>query len=99
MSTPEGLMEDVRFLLKNFSLLDGQDLRVLCRDLDLPVINMGSSDMVEQLREKVNGAMDSYNKKPSRESERILAVFRYNILLKSKFLERYLAKVKNSTLG
>lgn len=99
MSTPESLMEDVRFLLKKFSLLDGQDLRALCRELDLPVINMGSSDMVEQLREKVVGALDSYGKKPSRESERILASFRRNILLKSKFLDRYLAAVNKSTLG
>jgi hypothetical protein len=99
MSTPESLIEDVRYLLKKFYLLDGQDLRVICRGLDLPVINMGSSDMVEQIREKVTGSLDSYNKKPSRESERILVLFRRNILLKSKFLERLTALISKSTLG
>ena len=99
MSTPDSLMEDVRYLLNKFSLLDGHDLRAICRVLDLPVTNLGSSDMVEQLRDKVIGALDSYRKKPSRESERTLVLFRRSILLKSKFLERLTAVVNNSTLG
>lgn len=99
MSTPDSLMEDVSYLLNKFSLLDGYDLRAICRELDLPVTNLGSSDMVEQLRDKVIAALDSYRKKPSRESERTLVIFRRSILLKSKFLERLTAVVSKSTLG
>lgn len=99
MSTPESLKEDVKFLMKKFSLLDGLDLRALCRELDLPVLNMGGSDMVDQVQKKIIEALDTYSRKPSRESEEILVKFRGNILLKSKFLERYIALVKNSKLG
>lgn len=99
MSTPESLTEDVRYLLKKLSFLDGEDFKSLCRDLGLPVLNMASSDMAEQVRDKVYAALDSYSKMPSRESERILVLFRNNMLLKNKFLERYLEKVKKSTLG
>lgn len=99
MSTPGSLKDDVKFLLLKFTLLDGLDLRALCRELDLPVKNMGGSDMVEQLQNKVSEALDSYSHKPSRESEKILATFRSNMLLKSKFLDRYLALVKDSKLG
>jgi len=94
MSTPESLIEDVKFLLKKITFLDGHDLKALCRDLELPVTNMSSGDMVEQLRDKVFIALDSYSKMPSRESERTLSGFRYNILIESKFLERYLDKIK-----
>lgn len=99
MTTPESLTEDVRYLLKKLSFLDGQDFKALSRDLDLPVLNMGSSDMAEQIRNKVFAALDSYTKMPSRENEKILVQFRSNMLLKSKYLERYLEKVKKSTLG
>jgi hypothetical protein len=47
----------------------------------------------------VLAALDSYTKMPSRENEKILVRFRSNMLLKSKFLERFLEKVKKSTLG
>lgn len=97
MSTPESLMEDVRYLLKKLTFLDGHDFRSLCRDLDLPVLNMAGSDMAKQVRDKVFRALESYSKMPSRGTERILLQFRYNILLKSKFMERYLQKVKRSS--
>lgn len=96
MSTPESLMEDVRFFLKKVGFLDGQDLKGLCRDLNLPVTNMGGGEMAEQVRDKVLAALHEYQKMPSRESERTLGRFRYNILFKSKFLERYLDKVKKA---
>lgn len=96
MSTPESLMEDVKYFFKKVTFLDGNELKALCRDLDLPVKNLAGHDMVEQLQEKVLGALESYRKMPSRESEKILLRFRYNLLLKSKFLERYLEKVKRS---
>ncbi|MCL6635986.1 MAG: hypothetical protein K6T29_09530 [Peptococcaceae bacterium] len=98
MSTPESLMEDVGFLLKKFSFLDGADLRLLCRGLDLPVTNLGGSDMAEQLRDKIVEALDSYGKKPSRETERVLRSFRYHFLLKTKFLDRFLDKVKRNNV-
>lgn len=66
MSTPESLLEDVRYLLNKVTFLDGQDLKSLCRDLDLPVTNMSAGDMIEQLREKVLGAVESYGKMPDR---------------------------------
>lgn len=96
MSTPESLLDDVRYLLKKVTFLDGQDLKSLCRDLDLPVTNMSSGDMIEQLREKVLGAAESYSKMPDRESDKTLSAFRYNVLIKSKFLERYLDKIKKT---
>lgn len=94
MSTPESLLEDVKYLMKKLTLLDGQDLKSLCRDLDLPVINMPASDMVDQLRNKIYEALNSYSKMPDRENEKILLAFRYNIWVKSKFVERTLEKVK-----
>lgn len=94
MPTPENLKEDAAFLLKKVTFLDGHELKSLCRDLGLPVTNMGRGDMIERIVDKLGGEIESYCKMPSRESERALRLFRYNVLPKSKFLERYLEKVK-----
>ncbi len=96
MSTSDSIIEDVKYLMGKITFLDGQDLKSLCRDLDLPVTNMASGDMVEQLRDKIYPAMDSYAKMPSRETETILYKFRYNVFIKSKFLDRYLNKVRET---
>jgi hypothetical protein len=96
MPTPESLLEDVTYLMKKLSALHGDELKSLCRDLNIPVKNMGTHDMVEQIMNTVNGAIQSYRKKPNRESERILVAFRYNILVKSRFVERYLDRIKRT---
>lgn len=98
MSTPESLTEDVKFLLKKLSFLDGQDLKSLSRELGLPVVNMGGGEMAEQVRDKVLAALYEYQKMPARETEKILKTFRYGVLLKSKFLDRYLTKIKNNMI-
>ncbi len=94
MPTPEILLEDVTYLLKKLSSLHGDEIKSLCRDLNIQVKNMGTHDMVEQIMSTVNGAIQSYRKKPNRESERILATFRYNMFVKSRFMERYLDRMK-----
>jgi len=96
MPTPENLVEDVKYLMKKLTLLDGRELKSLCRDLDLPVINMPVSDMIDQLRNLLFKALDSYGKMPGRESEKILLAFRYNILVKSNFIDKTLERVKNT---
>ncbi len=94
MSTPESLFEDVSFLMKKLSALHGDELKSLCRDLNISVRNMATHDMVEQIMSTVNGAIQTYRKTPNRESERILAAFRYNMFFKSQFVERYLDRLK-----
>ncbi|OPZ72872.1 MAG: hypothetical protein BWY80_01045 [Firmicutes bacterium ADurb.Bin456] len=96
MSTPESLLEDASYLIKKLSALQGDELRSLCRDLEIPVKNMPTHDMVEQILDTVNGAIQSYRKTPKRESERILSAFRYNILVKSGFVVRYLDRLKRT---
>jgi DNA polymerase II small subunit/DNA polymerase delta subunit B len=96
MPTPESLLEDASFLIKKLSALQGDELKSICRDLNIPVKNMPTHDMVEQILITVNGAIQSYRKAPKRESERILAAFRYNILVKSKFVERCLDRLKKT---
>lgn len=95
MSSPESLIEDVSYLLKKITFLDGQDLKMICRELDLPVMNMGSGEMFEKLTDKVTLALNSYRKMPSRENERTLTVFRHSMLCKSQFLKRYLQKIES----
>ncbi|HUW64088.1 MAG TPA: hypothetical protein VMW83_05250 [Spirochaetia bacterium] len=96
MSTPQSLREDVRFLLRKIAFLDGRDMRTLCRSLDLPVLNLGSGEMVEQVRDKVQAALESYTAMPSRETESVLRSFRASILLQSGFLDRYLESVRRA---
>lgn len=99
MPTPQSIIEDAEFLLKKVTFLDGQELKSLSRDMDLPVTNMGSGEMIEMIMDKVTGDIKAYVKMPSRETERALKLFRYNVLIKSKFLERYLEKVKRYQEG
>ncbi|BAF58840.1 MAG: hypothetical protein HPY89_07420 [Pelotomaculum sp.] len=96
MSAAENLLDDARYLLKKVAFLDGQDLKSLCRDLDLPVMNMAAGDMIDQISKKVLAAAEAYSKMPDGESKKILSTFRYNMLVKSRFLERYLDRVKRS---
>lgn len=96
MSSPESLIEDVDYLIKRITFLDGQELKTLCRELELPVRNIGSGDMFENLTEKMSQALYSYKKMPSRKDERSLAVFRHYMLLKSGFLKRYLDRIERS---
>jgi hypothetical protein len=96
MPTPESLLEDAEYLMKKLSYLHGDELKSLCRDLNILVKNMGTHDMVEQIMSTVNGAIQSYRKTPNRESERTLAAFRYNIFVKSRLMERYLDRMKKT---
>lgn len=99
MTMRQSLMEDVRFLLGKIAFLDGRDMRMLCRNLGLPVMNLGSGEMVEQVRAKVLAALESYAAMPSRETESVLRGLRAGILLQSGFLDRYLESVRRTDLG